>query len=140
MQWNDKVHAGFSSVEPWLPVFTDYASCNVAAQSKDPDSMLSFYRRLLWLRRESRALHGGSFLSLNSPSDCFVYLREVRNERRLIALNFSARSQMINLTAEVFLAGQETPRLLLSTHSVRDHGENLRRLSLHPYEGVMLAL
>ena len=50
MRWDAGPHAGFSTAEPWLPVGEGAA---VAAQRDDPRSMLTLYRRLLALRRES---------------------------------------------------------------------------------------
>ncbi len=61
MQWDSSPNAGFTApdVTPWLPVAADYATRNVAVQSADPESMLSFYRALAALRRAEPALHGG---------------------------------------------------------------------------------
>src|SRR5690606_17167591 len=89
MQWDASPNARFSTVEPWLPVTDDYRTRNVAVQSQDPNSMLSFYRRLFWLRRKSAALNSGDYRSLDAHSDCFVYLRTYGTERKLVALNFS---------------------------------------------------
>ena len=41
MQWSDEHHAGFSTVEPWLPVGVDRATANVATQSHDAGSLLT---------------------------------------------------------------------------------------------------
>ena len=43
---------GAGSGQPWLPQPDDWADRTVAAQQDDPASTLSFYRRLLALRRE----------------------------------------------------------------------------------------
>ncbi|MDR1710572.1 MAG: alpha-amylase [Propionibacteriaceae bacterium] len=53
MRWTPD--GGFTTGEPWLPLGPD-PSLNVASQDADPDSMLSFTRDLLALRR---AIHGG---------------------------------------------------------------------------------
>ena len=37
MQWSDAEHAGFSSVDPWLPVSTDFATVNVERFGAQPD-------------------------------------------------------------------------------------------------------
>ena len=46
MQWDASPNAGFAAagVRTWLPVAADYVTRNVAAQSADPASFLSFYR------------------------------------------------------------------------------------------------
>ena len=50
MQWDGSPRGGFSVAEPWLPV-VDAAQRNVADQRDDPDSLLSFWRELIALRR-----------------------------------------------------------------------------------------
>jgi len=50
MQWSNEPQAGFSTVEPWLPVGLDRDVANVASQSRDAGSLLTLYRRLLELR------------------------------------------------------------------------------------------
>ena len=47
MQWDKSKNAGFSSGNPWLKVNPNHTSINVEAQSKDPDSILSFYKTMI---------------------------------------------------------------------------------------------
>ena len=56
MHWDASQSGGFTAdgVKPWLPV-GDAAARNVADQRRDPDSVLSFCRRLLALRRAELA-------------------------------------------------------------------------------------
>ena len=58
--WDNSPHAGFSSVEPWLPMAPAHVALNVAAQDADPDSVLNFARRVFALRRELPALREGN--------------------------------------------------------------------------------
>ena len=53
MQWSSAPGAGFTTGRPWLPLGIDYADQNVEQQRGDPTSMLSLYRRLIALRRQS---------------------------------------------------------------------------------------
>ena len=61
MPWDASDHAGFSTVEPWLPLNDDWRTRNVHAQEDDPASLLSLYRMLLAMRRAHPALYVGSF-------------------------------------------------------------------------------
>jgi alpha-glucosidase len=135
MPWTGAPGRGFTTGEPWLP-FGDPA-INVADQQDDPDSLLSFYRRLIWIRRRSEALRFGSYRPVDSvPDEVFAYLREVEGERLLIALNFSAEPAQIALPE-----GIVPERVLLSTRrdrSERDHGA--WTLDLAGNEGVIVAL
>jgi alpha-glucosidase len=138
MQWDASPNAGFcpAGVEPWLPVSVDYETRNVAAQSADPSSILTLYRRLLALRRASPALYGGSYRPLDGvPGDCFVYLREGGGERKLVALNFSAAEQIVSLPDLVGFA-----EVLLSTHLDREGAVDLHSIKLRANEGCIVAL
>ena len=91
MQWDVSTSAGFSSASStWLPVNPDYRTVNVAAQADDRSSLFSFYRNVIWKRKQSAALTRGSIEVLReTPRGILAYLREYRDERCLVVLNFS---------------------------------------------------
>jgi alpha-glucosidase len=94
MQWNATANAGFSKKTPWLPVAANYATRNVQAESKAPDSILSFYKRVLALRKTEAALRYGDFTALNTNDpDVFSYIRKYEGKAVLVALNMSAKPQ-----------------------------------------------
>ncbi len=51
MQWSNGTNAGFTTGTPWLKVNPNYVSINVQAQLADSDSVLSFYKQLIALRK-----------------------------------------------------------------------------------------
>jgi alpha-glucosidase len=131
MQWDASPGGGFTTAsEAWLPL-GDCAAINVAKQLGDPSSMLSLYRRMIHLRKRSRALSEGSYRTEpNAPEDCLVYHRETANEHVMVALNFAAAPRRI-----------EIPRaaMLLSTRiGHRDAISNT--IDLAPTEGVVLEI
>jgi alpha-glucosidase len=137
MQWDSSPNAGFcpANVEPWLPMPSDYKQINVAIEREDPHSMLTLTRALLEIRRATPALNRGSYLPVdNVPENCFVYLRQFGNQRRLIALNFSSREQIVRLAESG--AGQ----LILSTHLDREKPIDLTALRLGSDEGCIIKL
>jgi alpha-glucosidase len=89
MPWDNSAYAGFSSVEPWLPVNADYLTVNVASESQDKHSILNLYKSLMALRNASNALTIGSYQELSAPSGVFAYERRHSDERYIIALNFT---------------------------------------------------
>jgi alpha-glucosidase len=140
MQWDSTKYAGFSTVEPWLPISADYVERNVAAQTatspgsaQAPTSILNLYRSLLWYRRESAVLQEGAYRPLNLHDHCFVYLRETTAARCLIALNFTHRACELDIR----IAGNG--RIALSTHLDREE-EVGDVLGLRPFEGVIVEL
>jgi alpha-glucosidase len=137
IQWDGSPGAGFSAGDPWLPVGSQAATVSVAAQRDDPASMLSLFRRLVWLRRGSPALHGGDYRSLpEAPGGCYAYLRAAGDERLLVALNFTGEA------LEYQVDGPAHGRLVVGTDPDRAAGEQvgLRPLRLGPDEGVVVRL
>ncbi len=135
MQWDAGPNAGFSDVEPWLPVSADYGTRNVAAQSSGLTSILNLYRRLLWYRRGSPALYGGTYQPLDAGDDnCFVYLRTAGDERCLIALNFTGDQRYVSVP------GEDTGQIVISTHLDREEKVSLSKLELRPHEGLLVEL
>ena len=82
--------AGFSTVEPWLPLNPDWQRRNVAAQEEDPASMLHLYRRLLAVRRSTPALALGALRLHPAPPDVLAYEREYEGQRVFVALNLGS--------------------------------------------------
>jgi alpha-glucosidase len=128
MQWDVSPNAGFTTGEPWLPIASDADRVNVAAQRADPRSLLSFYRRLLALRRSSPALRLGSYRTIAAPRGVFAYERAADDERMIVALNFTGGERVAEL-----------PRceLVLSTDEDRAAGERMEGLRVGPNEGVV---
>lgn len=134
MQWNAGSYAGFSVVEPWLPVSPDYPETNVAVQREDPASMLSLYRRLIEYRRATPALAVGSYRSVDAPDACYVYLREYKGQRIVVALNFSEHERTLSLP-ELGVG-----RVVLSTHLDREEPADMAAFGLRGMEGCVVAL
>jgi len=92
MAWDGNAeHAGFSSVEPQTKLHPMSGEINVAWQEGDSDSVLSFWKRMLQLRKEhAEVLVHGEFvpLHLDHPS-LFVYLKQKEDHKVLVVLNFS---------------------------------------------------
>jgi alpha-glucosidase len=97
MPWDDSPFSGFATSEPWLPLNDDWRERNVAAQERDPESMLNLYRRLLALRRDHPALAVGALTLLPGEDEVLQYERREGDERLLVALNFGSRVREVVL-------------------------------------------
>jgi alpha-glucosidase len=96
MQWNDSGNAGFSTHEPWLPVPASYKTHNVATESKDPNSVLEFYRKVLALRHNNAVLLEGNYTALNeNDANVLSYLRTYKRKSVLVALNMTTSPQKV---------------------------------------------
>jgi alpha-glucosidase len=114
MPWRAGPGGGFSNGTPWLPLAPDAADRNVARQAAEPSSILSLYRRLLRLRRETPALQrGGQVLVDADDPDVLAYRRHEGDRSVLVALNFASRPAPIHLPDA---AAGGAWRISLSTH------------------------
>jgi alpha-glucosidase len=135
MQWGAGPAAGFSDVEPWLPVSKEDDRASVDAQELDPRSMLALFCRLTALRREMAALSVGTYRPLEVPTASAVvaYERRHGSTRAIVALNLGEASQTLNLSAV-----GEVGQVLLSTELDREEMVSLAKLHLRPNEGVIV--
>ncbi len=133
MQWNDSANAGFSTATPWLPVPSTATTHNVADEEKDPESVLSFYKNVLKLRRTNRALLDGSYVPLNeNDQNVLSYLRAYKDQMVLVALNMSGAEQKVNV--EISKHGFTSAKSLMSTGKSAVNGDVV---TLEPY-GVFI--
>ena len=105
MQWSDEANAGFTTAKPWLKVNENYKAINVAAQEKDPSSVLNYYRRLVALRKseEFRELftYGRCVPAYEDTDGIMAYYREDENKRVLVVANFGSKEAQIRLDGSV---------------------------------------
>jgi alpha-glucosidase len=95
--------AGFSTVEPWLPVDRRHLGFAVDLQDADPASPLAFTRALLAWRRAHPALKAGAIRFLDAPEPLLVFVRQGAGEALLCAFNLgSAPGAAIITGAERF--------------------------------------
>ena len=93
MQWNKYEHAGFTEGTPWIDIYGDYKECNVEAELENKDSILNFYKQLIKLRKENKALIYGDIRILDKKRrNSFVYLRRIKGSMFLIECNLSQNS------------------------------------------------
>lgn len=139
MQWDDAPNAGFCapSVTPWLPLAPDYTTVNVAAQERNPQSLLQLVRRLIALRRALPVLHAaGAFAFVDGvPEDVLAYTRERDGVTVLAVLNYGGADHTLDLGALGASA-----EMLLSTHMDRPGPVLLSALDLRGREGLLLRL
>jgi glycosidase len=90
MQWTaDGPAGGFSTATPWEPLADGWETVNVAAQTADPASLLSTYRRLIALRGSTAALRdGGTTLLDDTGADAVTgWLRTTVDQTLLAVVN-----------------------------------------------------
>jgi len=133
VQWDDSENAGFTKGKPWLGINSNYKKINYASQKNDPDSVLSFYKKLIALRKESRCLVHGDFIPIYADNRIMIYQRRcaagnAKAEEYTVALNFSNRTIKIPKNFACLFSGT----LITSASGEQWDG------SLLPWDGVLI--
>jgi alpha-glucosidase len=134
MQWDASLFAGFSTNPPWLPLPVNFRRVNVAAQKDDPYSMLSFYRRILTLRKQEPALHEGRYTPVYSDQQMIAYKREWGGSALLILLNLTHRPCYFK--SEIPVKGE----VLICTEIEREGALVEKPITLSGDEGMIVRL
>jgi alpha-glucosidase len=103
--WEDKLHGGFSRVEPWLPVCDEHRSMNVARQEGDPESVLNFYRQMIALRRANPALMHGAIELMEAPHAVFAFRRKSDEQELVCLFNMDVVEHVVQCTYTGLLFG-----------------------------------
>ena len=69
MQWDASANAGFTTGTPWIGTADNYQTINAAAEVDDPDSVRSFYKTLVHLRKQHKVISEGKIEFL-FPEKC----------------------------------------------------------------------
>jgi alpha-glucosidase len=102
----DRPPYGFSengAARPWLDQPDDWAGLTVAAESKDPSSMLSLYRAGLRLRKEA-PWGAGAFRWLPADHDALAF---ARGESFVCLVNFGTERVALPPGADVLIASND---------------------------------
>ncbi|MBL4678081.1 MAG: alpha-glucosidase C-terminal domain-containing protein, partial [Mucilaginibacter sp.] len=129
-QWDNTTNAGFSTGKPWLKVNANYTSINKAAQDKDPNSCLNYFRKMTKLRTDNKVLVYGKYTLLDKANpDVYAYTREMNGTKMLVLLNFKSKTAIANTGIDLSKA-----KVLLSSYP--QAGGN----KLQPYEAAVYQL
>lgn len=129
MQWDASPNAGFTEGEPWIMVNPNYGEINAADQIGREDSVFSFYKELVKLRKEKPVIVNGEYRLLDPESeDVFVYERSFHEEHLLVVCSFAEKELLWRIPEE--MAGQAAKRVI-GNYEGQQWGPELM---LRPYE------
>ena len=133
MQWTAGRNAGFTDGTPWMSIPAYKPEANAAAEEKDPQSILSFYRRLVQLRKELPIIAAGDIRFIDSLQEGIIAYERQRDEERLAVLcNLTDQEQPVPLD-DVW---KQASCLIDSCEQAPQFDGN--KLILKPYEGCAL--
>jgi maltose alpha-D-glucosyltransferase/alpha-amylase len=137
MQWTGGRHGGFSRAGRVVrPVIQDttygYKTLNVAAQRRDPQSLLNWTERIIRARKECPEISWGDFVVLRTNVPQVLAIRyDWRNTSILTLHNFSSAKQKIRVNA-----GCERDDVLVELfdgHHSKVQNDGTHRIDLHGY-------
>ncbi len=134
MQWSGEANAGFTSGTPWLKVNPNYTSVNAAAQMDDPDSVRSFYKKLIALRKDPEyketIVYGALEPVWEDRHNLMAYYRK-GDKTLLVAGNYQMDTQTVTLPAPY-------QRILLNNYP--DLTEDEHAITLQAYQVLIMEM
>ena len=131
-QWDDNINAGFTEGTPWLSVNKNYKEINAKSQLNDENSVLSFYKELIQLRKSekySEAIVYGDFIpALKKYDNVIAFYRKGIDKNLMVIINYQNKKQMINL--------EERYKVLVNNYKYIESDNN--KLMLEPYQGIIV--
>ena len=125
VQWSSEKNAGFTTGTPWLKVNSNYKEINVAAQEKDPNSVLNYYRKLVALRKSfeyKEVFTYGTFVpAYQDMDDIMAYYRVDETRRILVAANFGINTTDLILdysVKEILLSNKTDEKVSLQEDTI----------------------
>ena len=124
MQWSDAENAGFTTRTPWNRCNDNYKEINVAKKEQDADSVLSYYKKLIQLRKNENykdAFVYGEFEPVFEEHDrIFAFYRNGSEHKIAVAANFGKNVEEVCFE-------QEVKELLLSNKNIKEvHGNSIQ--------------
>jgi maltose alpha-D-glucosyltransferase / alpha-amylase len=139
MQWSTEPNAGFTkSDKPCVPVISNgpygFGHTNVAAQRRDPTSLLNWMERIIRMRKEVPEIGWGDFSFVSTGTPNVLAMRyEWRNNSVLCVHNLSAEPREVRIKLSAHdEAGCALVNLLSDEHSDPQKG-GLHRILLEAY-------
>jgi alpha-glucosidase len=137
MQWDATAQAGFSSnPHTWLPVAADFTTVNTVAEQRSPASQLSWYEKLIHLRRDLPALHDGDLkmLDVTNPN-VLSYVRSgaAGSKPVVVAVNMSASPQTLSLDLGDAGIKSDRAKTLATSDSQLQGVQSVKNLTLPPF-------
>lgn len=134
IQWNTGEYGGFSDNTPWIKVNPNASQVNVELQEKDDSSCLNYFREMIALRKNNKALiYGRHDLLFPEHPRLYAYTRSDEQQKFLVLLNFSDDS-----IRETLPQGIHPSALMISNVDVYPVEES--QILLEPWQAAVLLL
>ena len=135
MQWNGERYGGFSETEPWLPMSAGFRKeITVEAQQNDQDSILSFYKKLIAMRKMYPVIAEGEISFLETGTDrVLAYRRKLGEQQIAVFCNLDGEKHTVKADG----AWRGDP-VLLENYEARQMDPEGETYTMEPYEFMVL--
>ncbi len=100
-QWDDSENAGFTTGTPWMKVNPNYKEINCKDQINRPDSVWSWYKALIALRKSPEyknvVVYGEVVPYKEEQKNLMAYFRKDKEKTLLVAANYQKEPQDLEL-------------------------------------------
>ena len=129
--WDSSSFCGFTSGTPWLPIGDGNRAVNVQSSRTDPTSMLSFYQRLLGIRRDEQVLVSGHLAEISAADSVLQFMRSNGNKRFRFVINLAEEPRQIDVESGVIAACTDLHRERESVSGI---------LKIEPAEALLIEI
>jgi oligo-1,6-glucosidase len=91
MQWTGGENAGFTSGTPCLKVNENRTEVNAEAESAEKDGVLSFWKKMIKMRKENAVLREGTFRAIYEGASVYAFERELEGKKLLSVCNMTGK-------------------------------------------------
>lgn len=146
MQWDATRYAGFTASdathEPWISVNPNKDDINATTEIDDPNSVFSFYRKLIELRHTNDAVDAGTFHAIDVEDESvYAFTRTLDDQRLLVVVNVSSHEVPLPTQTNLLLAGGlDKSKVLISDEDGNALATNVDKGELSPWSAFVYQL
>ena len=134
MQWSGEKEAGFTEGSAWLKVPENYTYINAEAEEKEEDSILSYYKQLIQLRKEKDVIADGAIVFLHQENtELLAYRRFLCGQEIVVYNNLTGHEVELENADEIkdfhYLIGNYAESV---SKKIQEN-----RMILRPYEAIV---
>lgn len=133
MQWDSTANAGFSHSSPWLKVNPNYKTINVANQINDENSVLSYYKRIMSLKKENEVFCYGVIEEFEKNHTSFYGYTKYYNDKKItVFLSYSESDTIIDYDFD-----KKNLKILINNYNLANIEST--RIILKPYQSIIFS-
>ncbi|TVZ51145.1 glycoside hydrolase family 13 protein [Dokdonia sp. Hel_I_53] len=138
MQWSTSENAGFSTATPWIKLNSNYKNgVNVAQQIKEKNSVLSYFKKMVAIRKSNKALVYGKYKIIKPAHEqVYAYTRQEDDQRFLILLNFS--DDLLRFSLPIDISYNRKIKLISNDKILDD--KTFKEFALRPWQAIVYKL